>query len=177
MILVEPEVFYDKRGSFMEAYKKKDFEENGIPGIFVQENHSVSSKGTLRGMHYQKDPMSQGKLVRAVQGKIFDVAVDIRIGSPTYGKYVSCTLSSKNKQALYIPRGFAHGFCTQSKEAIVTYHTTERYAPDLERGIIWNDKTIGIEWPVRNPILSKKDASYPPIKDADNNYQYGGNRK
>lgn len=175
MILVEPEVFYDKRGFFMEAYKKKDYEENGLPGYFVQENHSASAKGTMRGLHYQKDPMSQGKLMRVVQGKIFDVAVDIRIGSPTYGRYITCTLSSENKHALYIPPGFAHGFCTQSKEAFVTYHTTEMYAPEFERGIIWNDPEIGINWPVRNPILSKKDASYPSLSDADNNYRYEGN--
>ncbi len=172
VILVEPEVFRDGRGFFMEVYKKSDFEELGIGGCFVQENHSLSTRNTLRGLHYQKEPMAQGKLVRVVRGEIFDVAVDIRKGSPTYGGHVSKILSDENKLMLYIPEGFAHGFCVLSDDAEVTYLTTEVYAPECERGILWNDEELAIEWPIQNPRVSGKDAHQPKLEDADINFEY-----
>jgi len=172
VVLIKPKVFRDNRGFFMELYKKTDFTEFGIDKTFVQVNHSLSTKGTLRGLHYQKEPMAQGKLVRAVRGKIFDVAVDIRKGSPTYGEYVSKILSSENKLMLYIPEGFAHGFCVLSDEAEVTYLTTEVYAPECVRGIIWNDEDLAIDWPIKNPIVSVRDANQPKLRDADINFEY-----
>lgn len=172
VVIIEPKVLPDERGFFMETYKKTDYEKAGIKDYFVQENHSRSSRGTLRGLHYQKDPKAQGKLVRALKGEIFDVAVDIRQGSPTYGKYVSADLSEENRCILYVPAGFAHGFCVVSPEAEVTYLTTEVYAPEQDRGIIWNDPDIGIKWPINNPVLSPKDLKHPNLKNADNNYSY-----
>lgn len=172
VILVEPEVFRDGRGFFMEVYKKSDFEELGIGGCFVQENHSLSTRNTLRGLHYQKEPRAQGKLVRVVRGEIFDVAVDIRKGSPTYGGYVSRILSDENRLMIYIPAGFAHGFCVLSDEAEVVYLTTEVYAPECDRGIIWDDEELAIDWPIQNPIVSGKDASQPKLGDADINFRY-----
>jgi len=172
VIVIDPKVILDDRGFFMETYKKTDYEKAGIPDYFVQENHSLSSKGTLRGLHYQKDPKAQGKLVRALKGEIFDVAVDIRQQSPTYGKYVTANLSETNRRMLYVPTGFAHGFCVLSEQAEVCYLTTEVYAPEQDRGIIWNDPEIGIKWPINNPVLSPKDLKHPTLKNADNNYAY-----
>lgn len=172
VVIIEPKVLPDERGFFMETYKKTDYEKAGIKDYFVQENHSKSSRGTLRGLHYQKDPKAQGKLVRALKGEIFDVAVDIRQGSLTYGKYVSASLSEENRRILYIPVGFAHGFCVISPEAEVTYLTTDVYTPEQDRGIIWNDPEIGIKWPINNPVLSPKDMKHPTLKNADNNYSY-----
>lgn len=172
VVLIDPKVFLDDRGFFMEVYKKTDYEKAGIKDLFVQENCSLSSKGTLRGLHYQKDPKAQGKLVRVLKGKIFDVAVDIRRGSPFYGKYVSATLSEENRRIIYIPAGFAHGFCVLSRRAEVSYLTTEVYAPELDRGIKWDDPQIGIKWPVKKPLLSRKDLSHPTLDAADNNYSY-----
>ena len=176
-LLVEPRVFPDQRGFIMETYKRSDFEANGIPDQFVQDNYSHSIKGTLRGLHYQKLPRAQGKRVLVIQGEIFDVAVDIRNGSPIYGHWVGEALSSTNHQMLWIPVGFAHGFCVLSQEADVVYKVTGgEYAPDLERGIIWNDQEIGICWPVATPFLSEKDAILPPLKEADHNFVYEGVR-
>ncbi|PKP51911.1 MAG: dTDP-4-dehydrorhamnose 3,5-epimerase [Candidatus Altiarchaeales archaeon HGW-Altiarchaeales-3] len=172
VILVKPKVFKDDRGFFMETYKKSDFESFGINKNFVQENHSLSSRGVLRGLHYQKEPMAQGKLVRATRGEIFDVAVDIRKNSPTFGKYVSEILSGENKKMLYIPEGFAHGFCVLSDTAEVIYKTTELYSPKHERGIIWNDKDIDINWNIDDAIVSEKDAILPGLFDADINFKY-----
>ena len=172
VILVEPKVFRDDRGFFMETYRRNDFVEFGIDKYFVQVNHSLSTKDTLRGLHYQKEPMAQGKLIRVVRGEIFDVGVDIRQGSPTYGRYVSQILSNVNRLMLYIPQGFAHGFCVLSDEAEVTYLTTEVYAPEYERGITWDDGEIAISWPIKNPIVSEKDAGQPNLRDADINFEY-----
>lgn len=169
VLLIEPKVFKDERGFFMEVYKASEFEKFGIKN-FVQENISFSVKGVLRGLHYQKNPYAQGKLVRAVKGEIFDVAVDIRKGSPTFGKYVSEILSEENKRMLYIPEGFAHGFCVLSDNAIVNYLTTSEYAPQADRGIIWNDKDIGIEWPIKDVQVSEKDKRHPELRDADINF-------
>ncbi|NCN64662.1 MAG: dTDP-4-dehydrorhamnose 3,5-epimerase [Candidatus Altiarchaeum hamiconexum] len=171
VLLIEPKVFKDERGYFMETYKFSEFEKFGT-GNFVQENQSFSVRGVLRGLHYQNNPYAQGKLVRAIKGKIFDVAVDIRKGSPTYGTYISEILSEENKKMLYIPEGFAHGFCTLSDEAIVNYLTTSEYAPRADRGIIWNDENIAIDWPIKDVWLSEKDKKHPKLKDADINFEY-----
>ena len=171
VVLVIPKVFGDERGFFMEVFKKSDFDSFGIKGEWVQDNHSFSKKGVLRGLHYQLEPKAQGKLVRVVKGKIFDVAVDIRKGSPWYGKWVGEILSEENKYMLWIPPGFAHGFVTL-EDAHVIYKCTEEYAPELDRGIIWNDPEIGIDWPVKTPLLSEKDKKHPPLRSADVNFVY-----
>jgi dTDP-4-dehydrorhamnose 3,5-epimerase len=178
VILIKPKVFGDERGFFMESYKKSEFEKAGIDTDFVQDNHSKSVKGVLRGLHYQKEPAAQGKLVRCIRGKIFDVAVDIRKKSPTFGKWVGYELSEENKFMLWIPKGFAHGFLTLSKEAEIIYKVSgSEYSPEHDRGIIWNDKTINIKWPVENIeniILSEKDKNLPTLENADINFVYGG---
>lgn len=171
VILVEPRVFSDPRGFFMETYKRSEFAANGLPDLFVQDNHSHSTKGTLRGLHYQKLPQAQGKLVMAVQGEIFDVVVDIRRGSPHYGHWVGEVLSATNHWMLWVPAGFAHGFCVLSEEASVVYKVTGgEYNPESERGVIWNDPDIGIRWPLVTPLISEKDALLPTLKEADHNF-------
>ena len=177
IILVKPRVFTDCRGFFMETYKKSDFKLAGIDTDFVQDNHSKSIKGVLRGLHYQKEPFAQGKLVRCIRGKIFDVAVDIRKGSPTFGKWVGYELSEENRLMLWIPKGFAHGFLTLSEEAEVVYKVSGgEYNPDYDAGIRWDDPDIGIDWPVESVeevLLSEKDRNLPFLKDADINFVYG----
>jgi len=177
VVLIEPKFFEDERGFFMETYKMPDFVAAGIKVNFVQENHSRSTKGVLRGLHYQNPPFAQGKLVRAVRGEIFDVAVDIRKGSPTWGKWVGVILSEKNKNILYVPAGLAHGFCVLSETADVTYKTTNVYSPQSEAGIIWNDKELNIEWPVKEPILSGKDKNLPTLRNADIKFYYAEEAK
>ncbi|MDI6716565.1 MAG: dTDP-4-dehydrorhamnose 3,5-epimerase [Actinomycetota bacterium] len=172
VLLIEPLVFSDERGFFMECYNKKDFKVHGFTREFVQDNHSKSAKGVLRGLHYQKKPMAQGKLVRCVKGLIFDVAVDIRTGSPTFGKWVSAILSEENKKMLWIPRGFAHGFIALEDGTEVIYKVDNYYSPQDDRGIIWNDPDIGVKWPIENPILSEKDLALPLLKNAENNFTY-----
>ena len=172
VVLVIPKVLGDERGFFLEFYKHSEFSQAGIPEHFVQDNHSKSVKGVLRGLHYQKAPHAQGKLVRCVDGKIFDVAVDIRKGSPNYGKWAGAELSSENNHMLYVPPGFAHGFLVLSESAEVLYKCTEEYAPAGDRGIIWNDPDIGIPWPLTDIILSEKDKLLPPLKQADNNFTF-----
>ena len=172
VVLIEPRVFPDERGFFMETYKYSDFAAFGIKERFVQDNHSRSIKGVLRGLHYQKPPKAQGKLVRVVVGEIFDVAVDIRKGSPWYGKWVGASLSAENKLMLYIPPGFAHGFCVLSEVAEVVYKATEEYSPEHDAGILWNDPEIGIRWPIEQPILSDKDAKLPPLRGVGNDFVY-----
>jgi dTDP-4-dehydrorhamnose 3,5-epimerase len=174
VILIEPRVFHDERGFFMESYKYSEFAAFGIAERFVQDNHSRSVMGVLRGLHYQNPPKAQGKLVRAVVGEIFDVAVDIRRGSPTYGRWVGVKLSAENKRMLYIPPGFAHGFCVLSDVAEVVYKATAEYAPECEAGIIWDDPEIGIEWPIENPIISPRDLQWPPLREAKNGFVYRG---
>ena len=166
VVLIESQRFEDDRGFFLETYQMSEFSANGISQAFVQDNYSHSVRGVLRGLHYQKHPKAQGKLVMAPKGQIFDVAVDIREGSTTYGEWVGATLSADNHRMLYIPPGFAHGFCVLSEEADVVYKVTEEYAPELDRGIIWNDPDIGIQWPITEPILSPKDARLPFLKQA-----------
>ena len=164
VVIIVPKLFGDARGFLMETFKRSEFEAAGLPVTLVQENHSLSSAGTLRGLHYQRDPKAQGKLVRVIRGEIFDVAVDIRSGSPTYGQWVGVALSDSNRKSIYIPPGFAHGFCVVSPEAEVIYKTTEEYAPDHEHGIRWDDPALGITWPVTSPNLSERDKHWPPFK-------------
>lgn len=172
VILVEAKAFPDERGFFMESFKESIFIENGINTKFVQDNYSHSVKGVLRGLHYQKDPKAQAKLVMAVTGEIFDIAVDVRKGSPTYGRWVSEILSEQNHKLLYVPKGFAHGFVVLSNEADVVYKVDAEYSPEHERGILWNDSDVGIKWPIEKPIMIKKDLDLPILKNADNNFVY-----
>jgi dTDP-4-dehydrorhamnose 3,5-epimerase len=174
VILIEPLVFRDQRGFFMETYKHSEFAQEGITGTFVQGNHSKSGRDVLRGLHYQKNPKAQGKLVRALSGEIYDVAVDLRRGGPTYGQWVAVTLSASDKKMLYVPAGFAHGFCVTSEESEVLYSATEEYAPECEAGVLWNDPQLGITWPVENPRLSARDRAWPLLRTADNNFSYTG---
>jgi dTDP-4-dehydrorhamnose 3,5-epimerase len=172
VILVEPTAFPDPRGFFSETYKQSEFGRNGIPHTFVQDNHSRSKRGVLRGLHYQKKPAGQAKLVSAIRGEILDVAVDIRKGSLSYGRWVAAVLSDQNHRLLFVPEGFAHGFVVLSEEADVVYKVTAEYSAENERGIIWNDPLIGIDWPIKDPVLSLKDAQFPTLENADNNFQY-----
>lgn len=169
LFLIEPKIFGDDRGFFFESFNSKTFNNAiGRDVTFVQDNHSKSSKNVLRGLHYQLAPKAQGKLVRVTQGEVFDVAVDVRKNSPTFGQWVGEILSAENKKQLWIPEGFAHGFLTLSDTAEFLYKTTDYYAPELERSIIWNDETLGINWPLIEgipPILSEKDKSSPSLKD------------
>jgi len=177
VLLIEPRVFGDERGFFLETYKYSDFAAVGVPRHFVQVNHSRSARNVLRGLHYQKAPAAQGKLVLVMNGAIFDVAVDIRKGAPTYGQWVGATLSADNHHLLYIPPGFAHGFCILSESADVLYQITVEYSPEHDRGILWNDPDIGVEWPITNPQLSAKDTQQPRLHAADNNFVYPAGNK
>ena len=166
VILIEPKVFEDERGFFMETYKKEDFDEKaGIKGEFIQDNHSKSKYGVLRGLHFQKEPYAQAKIVRCIRGAIYDVAVDLKKNSPTFGRYVSVELSEENKFMVYVPKGFAHGFLVLSENAEVIYKVDNVYAPGYETGLIWNDEDIGIKWPVDNPIISQKDGNLLTLKE------------
>jgi dTDP-4-dehydrorhamnose 3,5-epimerase len=173
--VIEPSVFGDHRGWFMETYNDSKFQEAGIQLKFIQDNHSFSAtKGTLRGLHYQMNPKAQTKLVRCTKGSIYDVAVDIRKGSPTFGKWFGIELTAENKKQLLIPRGFAHGFMTLTDDVEVQYKVDKLYAPEQDRGFIWNDPDIAIEWPIEiMPVLSEKDKNAPLLKDAENNFIYG----
>lgn len=169
VILIKPKVFDDPRGFFMETYREDRFIANGISQQFVQENHSASGRGVLRGLHYQIR-QSQGKLVRVISGEIFDVAVDIRRSSPTFGKWVGIILSVENKHQLWVPGGFAHGFYVLSERAEVVYKVTDYYAPEWERSILWNDPQIGIDWQLAKdmpPVLSQKDLNGKPLVEAE----------
>ncbi len=173
IVLIKPKIFFDNRGFFLETYKHSDFLENGIGEKFIQDNHSKSIKGVLRGLHFQNNPKAQGKLVRCTKGVIWDVGVDLRKGSPTFGKWLGVELSEKNFYMLYIPAGFAHGFCVLSDEAEVLYKCTEEYDSKLDAGIRWDDPDINIKWPIKNPMLSDKDANLPLLKDVKINFYYG----
>jgi dTDP-4-dehydrorhamnose 3,5-epimerase len=169
VILIEPQVFADERGFFLESYQRQKFLEAGINVDFVQDNHSKSLQGVLRGLHYQTQ-QTQGKLVRVISGEIFDIAVDIRKSSPTFGKWVGDYLSAENKKMLWVPIGFAHGFLVTSPSAEVLYKATDYYAPQWERSILWNDSTINIAWPLINggkPTLSVKDEAGKPLNEAE----------
>lgn len=162
--IIEPQFFPDARGFFMETWNADRYQKFGIPAAFVQDNLSFSSRGVLRGLHYQM-PNPQGKLVYVLQGTVFDVAVDIRYGSPAFGRWVGITLSAENKRQLYIPEGFAHGFCVLSDTAIFAYKCNAFYSPDDDGGICWNDADLAIQWPITEPKLSAKDAQSPRLRD------------
>jgi dTDP-4-dehydrorhamnose 3,5-epimerase len=164
VLIFEPQVFGDKRGYFQETWSSQRYIDAGITIPFVQDNVSFSTKGTLRGLHFQ-NPNCQGKLVQALKGKIIDVLVDIRLGSKTFGKSISVELSEDNHRQLYIPPGFAHGFCVLSEMALFSYKCTDYYDHPCEQGVIWNDPDLGIDWVVDSPLLSEKDLVYPQLKD------------
>jgi dTDP-4-dehydrorhamnose 3,5-epimerase len=166
VILLEPKVFGDHRGFFLETYQKRRYADMGIDVAFVQDNISFSVYCTLRGLHYQH-PHGQAKLVQCLQGEIFDVAVDIRRGSPTFGQWTGAILSSENRRQLYVPDGFAHGFCVLSETALFMYKCSDYYEPRAEGGICWNDPEVGIEWPVQSPILSERDQTFQGLSQID----------
>ncbi len=166
VILVESRKSGDARGFFMETYKRSEFAAHGIAEAFVQDNYSHSVRGVLRGLHYQKAPQAQGKLVMALQGEVFDVAVDIRPGSPTFARWVGVTLRAAEPRLFYIPPGFAHGFCVLSEAADFVYKVTAEYAPALDSGIRWNDPRVAVDWPVDTPLLSARDAQLPFLDQA-----------
>ena len=161
--IVEPSVFGDNRGYFLESFNLEKFEENVFPIKFVQDNESRSSKGVLRGLHFQKPPFNQAKLVRCIEGRVMDVAVDIRKGSPTYGKHVAIELTGENKKQLFVPRGFAHGFSVLSDTAVFAYKVDNTYAPEFDAGIRWNDKQLNIQWGMEDSkvVISAKDTELP----------------
>lgn len=171
VLLIEPDVFPDPRGFFMETFHSVKYAEHGLPAVFLQDNHSRSSRGVLRGLHYQLNN-PQGKLVRVVSGEVFDVAVDIRRGSPWFGKWVGAILSEENHRQMYVPPGFAHGFCTLSEHADFLYKCTDLYAPGDEYGIAWDDPEIAIEWPEMDYLISDKDLANPLLIESDHLPEY-----
>lgn len=172
VVSVEPTVHRDDRGFFMELYKESQFSIAGLPTSFVQDNFSHSVGPVLRGLHYQLNPHPMGKLVSVLEGTIFDVAVDIRRNSPTYSQWVSATLSDENNKMFWVPPGFAHGFCVLSEQARVLYKVTGEYSKAHDKGIAWDDPTIGVDWPIENPLLSDRDMSHPSLEEAENNFEY-----
>ena len=177
VIHVESDIYVDDRGYFTETYKYPEFQNNGIKKPFVQVNHSKSTKGVLRGLHYQKDPMAQGKLVTVVEGEIFDVAVDIRVGSSTYGRWVAEILDAQRKNMVYVPEGFAHGFCALSDTVQVIYYCSEVYSSEHERGILWSDPELNIPWPAKDPIVSERDSQLPLLSQASDSFYYKKSQK
>ena len=172
--IVEPDVHGDHRGYFMETYSTKAFADIGIDAVFVQDNQSFTAqKGTLRGIHFQNAPMAQAKLVRVTRGAVLDVAVDLRKGSPTYRQWVGAELSAENKRMLFIPRGFGHGFVALTDDVEFCYKVDNLYSRECDRGIRFNDPSIGVEWGVEDPVLSQKDTSSPLLDDSDCNFTYG----
>ena len=165
LLVIEPKLWQDARGFFFEAYNRAAFSEAGIDAAFVQDNHSKSCRHTLRGLHFQRAPHAQDKLVRVVAGEIFDVAVDLRHGSPTFGKWSGFLLSADKPRMVLVPKGFAHGFCVLSQTAEVLYKCSDFYAPECEGGLLWDDPDLGIDWPVQDPVLSERDRSHPRLRD------------
>jgi len=165
LLLLEPKVWEDRRGVFFEAYNRRTFRTLGIDVEFIQDNQSGSRRGTLRGLHYQAPPHAQAKLLRVLSGEVFDVAVDLRRSSPSYGRWAAFRLSAANRGVLFIPEGFAHGFCVLSDYADVLYKCSDFYAPECERGLRWDDPAIGIQWPVTDPLLSDRDRRHPFFVD------------
>jgi dTDP-4-dehydrorhamnose 3,5-epimerase len=168
VVLVHPTRHSDARGFFQESYRASAFAEAGIDARFVQDNLARSARGVLRGLHYQLPPAAQGKLVGVVSGSVFDVAVDLRVGARSYGRWVARTLDAEEGRLLWIPPGFAHGYLVLSDVAEVAYKVTAEYAPSLDRGVLWNDPAIGVEWPIDDPVVSPKDRAQPPLVDAEN---------
>lgn len=176
VVIIEPRLFKDERGYFFESFSQKEFEEKVCKTVFVQDNESKSSYGVLRGLHFQKPPFAQSKLVRVVRGAVLDVAVDIRKGSPTFGKHVAVELTAENHRQFFIPRGFAHGFSVLSQEVVFQYKCDNYYAPQSEGALAWDDPDLGIDWriPAGEIVLSKKDKAHPRLKDADGLFDYLG---
>lgn len=174
LAVIEPRIFKDPRGYFFESFSERDFAEQVAPVKFVQDNESKSSYGVIRGLHFQKPPYAQAKLVRVVKGKVLDVAVDLRVGSPTYGKHYAVELSEDNHRQFFIPRGFAHGFSVLSEEVIFQYKCDNYYAPQSEGSVIWNDPDLGIDWgvPAEKAVLSEKDNRNPRLKDLEKIFEY-----
>lgn len=174
LFIIEPKVFEDSRGYFFESYNKNDFEKENLQFNFVQDNQSKSEYGVIRGLHYQIEPYAQTKLVRALSGVIYDVAVDIRKGSPTFGRWAGVELSEENKRQVLVPKGFAHGFSVLSETAVVFYKCDNFYHPESDRGIIYNDKSLNIGWKIdpEKAIVSKKDLQHPALGKAENNFVY-----
>ncbi len=164
VLIIEPKVFGDARGFFMETWNGARYKEYGIPNHFVQDNLSLSAHGVLRGLHFQ-NPQAQGKLVSVLAGEVFDVAVDIRVGSPTFGRWTGVTLSAENKRQFWVPPDFAHGFVVTGESALFSYKCTDYYAPEYDGSILWDDPEIGIQWPVKAPSLSDKDRAAPPLSE------------
>jgi dTDP-4-dehydrorhamnose 3,5-epimerase len=172
LLIIEPEVFGDDRGYFLESYRKNSYKDLGVEAEFVQDNISKSQKGAIRGLHYQVGDNAQGKLCQVISGKVLDVALDIRFESPTFGKYFSIALSEQNKKQLWIPTGFAHGFSVLSDEAIFSYKCTEYYSKKYERSILYNDPDLNIDWKVDNPLVSEKDLKAKLFKDIEKDFSY-----
>lgn len=162
--MIEPDIFADCRGYFLQTWHLKEYRDAGLPDSFVQDNLSLSAKGTLRGLHYQK-PFTQGKLVFVLRGEVWDVAVDLRVGSPTFGRWEGVTLSEDGHKQLYVPPGFAHGFCVTSEQALFCYKCTDFYSSESENGVAWDDPGLAIPWPESNPVISDKDQGYPNLED------------
>lgn len=175
VVILQPRIFGDERGYFFESFSQREFEKEVCRTVFVQDNESKSCYGVLRGLHFQKPPYAQSKLVRVVKGKVLDVAVDIRVGSPTFGRHVAVELGEDTKRQLFIPRGFAHGFAVLSEEAVFQYKCDNYYAPESEGALAWDDPDLGIDWclPVERVILSEKDKRHPRLKDCDCLFDYG----
>jgi dTDP-4-dehydrorhamnose 3,5-epimerase len=176
VLVLRPRVFEDARGFFLESYNQEILRSHGIDTVFVQDNHSKSTRGTLRGLHYQLPPAAQVKLVRVVRGAVWDVAVDIRVGSPTFGRSVGVELSAENFRQLYIPTGFAHGFCVLTEEAEMLYKASHVYSPAYEQGIVWNDTALQVAWPMADPLLSERDRGLGTLADylSGTPFVYGG---
>jgi dTDP-4-dehydrorhamnose 3,5-epimerase len=172
VLIIEPDVFEDSRGFFLESYNERKFQELGINHAFIQDNHSLSvNAGVIRALHYQLNPKAQTKLIRALTGAIYDVIVDIRKSSPTFGQWVGVILSQHNKKQVLVPKGMAHGFCTIVDNTQIAYKVDEYYSPEHDRGILWNDPALSIDWPTSKPLLSDKDQKHPCLKDAEMNFE------
>lgn len=172
LLLITPKVFEDHRGHFFESFRSDALQNHGVTDLFVQDNQSLSNRGILRGLHFQRPPHTQSKLVRVVQGSVLDVAVDIRKGSPTYGQHVAVELSGKNHQQLYIPEGFAHGFLTLEDQTLFLYKCNKYYAPDFEQGLPWNDPDLAIDWGIENPVLSAKDELHQALAEFESPFTF-----
>jgi len=173
LLAIRPDRHEDERGFFSETYNRRALADVGVEEEFVQDNHSLSGpQGTLRGLHFQAPPAAQAKVVRVVRGVILDVAVDIRVGSPSFGQHVCCELSARKWNQIYIPKGFAHGFCTLEPDTEVIYKVSDYYAPEHDRGLLWSDPALGIKWPVSEPLLSEKDRSHPLLRELPDYFVY-----
>jgi len=172
LTFIYPDLYPDERGTFWEAFKSSQFKAAGLPGTFLQSNLSRSRQGVLRGLHYQLAPHSQGKLIQVLEGEIYQVAVDLREGSPTFGEWRGNCLSAANPGLIYFPEGMAHGFQVLSETALLAYQVTREYAPDFERGIHWGDPSLGIDWPLPDPLLSDRDKTWPTLAEAEINFLY-----